>query len=98
LTRSTSNSLPRGYVPADFLPAIWESGRHNGQSFAVPLDTHPFVMYYNVDVCRQAGLLDAGGRLRPLTGPDQIVDGLPCREAGDRLRTASPWRPSVPAR
>src|SRR5882672_1631243 len=65
-----------GVRPADFLPAIWESGRHNGQSFAVPLDTHPFVMYYNVDVCRKAGLLDDSGRLRPLTGPDQLIDAF----------------------
>jgi multiple sugar transport system substrate-binding protein len=40
------------------------------------LDTHPFVMYYNVDVCAKAGLLDSDGRLRPLTGPDQIIDAF----------------------
>jgi multiple sugar transport system substrate-binding protein len=65
-----------GVRPDDFLPALWESGKHNGQNYAVPLDTHPFVMYYNVDVCRQAGLLDDSGRLRPLTGPDQLIDAF----------------------
>jgi multiple sugar transport system substrate-binding protein len=65
-----------GVRPGDFPSAIWESGQYNGQTYAIPLDTHPLVMYYNVDVCRQAGLLDANGRLRTLTGPDEIIEAF----------------------
>jgi multiple sugar transport system substrate-binding protein len=65
-----------GVRPDDFPAAIWESGGHADRIYAVPLDTHPFVMYYNVDVCRAAGLLDDTGRLRPLTGPDQIIEAF----------------------
>jgi multiple sugar transport system substrate-binding protein len=65
-----------GLRPDDFPPDIWESGGYQGRTYAIPLDTHPFVMYYNVDVCRQAGLLGADGRLRPLTGADQIIDAF----------------------
>jgi multiple sugar transport system substrate-binding protein len=62
-----------GVRPTDFPPNIWAQAQHDGRAYAVPLDTHPFVMYYNVDVCRQAGLLDADGTLRPLSGPDQLI-------------------------
>jgi len=37
---------------------IRESTEYNGQSFAVPLDTHALVMYYNKKYLRQAGVLD----------------------------------------
>lgn len=62
-----------GVRPRDFLPAIWEQGQHEGRTYCVPLDTHPLVMYYNVEVCAEAGLLDSAGRLRQLTGPEQII-------------------------
>lgn len=37
---------------------IRESTEYNGQSYAVPLDTHALVMYYNKKHLRQAGVLD----------------------------------------
>lgn len=33
----------------------------DGTVYAVPLDTHPFVLYYNVDIARRAGLLNSAG-------------------------------------
>ncbi|REE81002.1 carbohydrate ABC transporter substrate-binding protein (CUT1 family) [Paenibacillus taihuensis] len=41
-----------------FNPNILASTVYNGHSFAVPLDTHALVMYYNKAYLRQAGLLD----------------------------------------
>ncbi|MBO0794001.1 MAG: extracellular solute-binding protein, partial [Ktedonobacteraceae bacterium] len=65
-----------GIKADDFLPSVWEKAQYNGKVYAVPLDTHPFVMYYNKQVCQQAGLLDSDGKLKPLQGPDAVIDAF----------------------
>ncbi|MBO0795894.1 MAG: extracellular solute-binding protein, partial [Ktedonobacteraceae bacterium] len=65
-----------GITENNFLPGIWQSAQYNGKLYAVPLDTHPFVMYYNTDVCQKAGLLNADGILKPLQGPDALIDAF----------------------
>ena len=45
-----------------------------GRQYAIPLDTHPFVLYYNTDLTEKAGLLDGDGKLKPLDGPDAFLD------------------------
>jgi multiple sugar transport system substrate-binding protein len=65
-----------GITQDTFLPAIWERAQYNGKLYTVPLDTHPFVMYYNVDVCKKAGLLDDAGNLLPIEGPQALLDAL----------------------
>jgi multiple sugar transport system substrate-binding protein len=62
-----------GITPDRFLPEIWDRCVVDGQVYAIPLDTHPFVMYYNTELCRQLGLSDANGDLIPLRGPDELV-------------------------
>ncbi|MGQ4513260.1 extracellular solute-binding protein [Streptomyces sp. DW26H14] len=65
-------------VTADrFTPAAWKKATVNGTVYAVPLDTHPFVLYYNVDLAKKAGLLDTSGNaLKPMKGKAQFVDAL----------------------
>lgn len=55
---------------SSFNANILESTIYDGQSYAVPLDTHALVMYYNKTYLRQAGLLD--GDEKPLIpeGPE----------------------------
>src|SRR5260370_14574062 len=65
-----------GVTENDFLPAVWQRAQFNGKLYAIPLDTHPFVMYYNVDVCRKAGLLDSDNNLKPLQGPEALTDAF----------------------
>lgn len=65
-----------GIGPEHFPPGLWRRSAHGGRLFAIPLDTHPFVQYYNTDVCRAAGLLDDQGRLRTLTGRDDVREAL----------------------
>jgi multiple sugar transport system substrate-binding protein len=65
-----------GITKDKFLPDIWAKGQYNGQTYAIPLDTHPFVMYYNLDICKKAGLLDASGKLKPIVGPDAMLAAL----------------------
>ena len=85
--------------PDKFLPAVWEGMQFEGQAYAIPLDIHPFVLYYNTDVCKQAGLLDANGKLLPLQGPDAVIDAFRRAQAvtgslglSYNTQGVSPWR------
>lgn len=60
-----------GLAASDFNQNAWANQKRGGQNYAIPLDTHPFVLFYNVDVCRKAGLLDGNGQLKPIQGIDQ---------------------------
>ncbi|NJP99519.1 extracellular solute-binding protein [Streptomyces zingiberis] len=47
-----------GVRPEHFPEAIWRRGASGGAQYAIPFDTHPFVLFYNTEVCAKAGLLD----------------------------------------
>jgi multiple sugar transport system substrate-binding protein len=64
-----------GVREQDFPPGIWQRGRVAGEQYAVPLDTHPFVLYYQTEVCEKAGLM-SGGRLKPIEGTEEFADAL----------------------
>jgi multiple sugar transport system substrate-binding protein len=89
-----------GIGPDKFLPEIWEAGKYNGEIYAIPLDTHPQVMYYNTDICKKAGLLDSDGNLKPLVGRDELIDAFEktkeiTKEQGIAFAPADsvvPWR------
>ncbi|WP_211301138.1 extracellular solute-binding protein [Murinocardiopsis flavida] len=57
----------------DFIPRLWKSAQHEGTQFAIPFDTHPFVMFYNIPLAEEAGLLDGDGRLKPLDSAEAFV-------------------------
>jgi multiple sugar transport system substrate-binding protein len=65
-----------GMTADNFRPTAWRKAHTNGTLYAIPLDTHPFVMYYNTDVCKKAGLLDADGQLKNIDGPDGLTGAL----------------------
>ncbi|WP_432886770.1 extracellular solute-binding protein [Kribbella sp. CA-245084] len=86
-----------GVQQSDFLPATWDRCVIDGKLYAVPLDQHPFVLYYNTDICKKAGLLDADGKIKPVKGVDPFLDML--RAVKDvtgkyavSVDTTSPWR------
>lgn len=79
-----------------FLPHVWEQCFFEGQLYAIPLDTHLLVQFYNLDVCRKVGLIDSDDRLVPLDGKDTYVDALREIKAatggyGLSLDTWGPW-------
>lgn len=87
-------------APGDFTPLAFSKAHLNGQLLAIPLDTHPFVQYYNTSVCRKAGLLDGSGQLPPVTGAQAMLTVLRklkkigatpvvCDQVDD---PATPWR------
>lgn len=65
-----------GLAASDFNQNVWANQKRDGNNYAIPLDTHPFVLFYNVDVCRKAGLLAADGSLKPLDGQDAWESAL----------------------
>ncbi|MFC0431423.1 extracellular solute-binding protein [Kutzneria buriramensis] len=81
-----------GLTSDRFPEAVWSRARHNGRTYAVPLDTHPLVLFYNTELCGKAGLLE-NGRLKPIRGPEQLLDAF--GKAGLALaaaRDVNPWR------
>ena len=50
-----------GMGQADYASATWDAVTIDGKQYAVPLDTHPIVLYYNKDALAAAGRLNADG-------------------------------------
>src|SRR5690348_13523305 len=65
-----------GLTADNFTSTAWDKAHTDGRLYAIPLDTHPFVMFYNTDICKKAGLLDSDGSLRSLDGPTALVDAM----------------------
>jgi len=65
-----------GMSPEKFNKRAWEAGLVDGRIYAIPIDTHPWVLFYNTKICGQAGLLDGAGNLKPIQGPDAFTDAL----------------------
>jgi multiple sugar transport system substrate-binding protein len=89
-----------GISPDKFNRQTWEAGLVNGKAYAIPLDTHPFVLFYNTDICKKAGLLD-GDQLRPLEGEAAFVDAMRKAKTASggvggvvaiNNESATPWR------
>jgi multiple sugar transport system substrate-binding protein len=88
-----------GIGPDKFNEAAWKLGTYDGKQYAIPLDTHPFVLYVNTKLAKQAGLLDSGGTLKQLDGPDALLDAFQAvkqktNTPGIVLETrgVTPWR------
>lgn len=58
----------------DFNPSVWERAQYNGEVYAIPLDTHPFIVFYNTDIAEQAGLLGPDGQMVPLDSPEAFLE------------------------
>jgi multiple sugar transport system substrate-binding protein len=90
-----------GLTADKFTPRAWSKATIDGTTYAVPLDTHPFVMFYNRDLARKAGLLDDTGKLKPMSGRQDFLDAITAmKQAGGEYgaissNTADPattWR------
>ncbi|GEK20302.1 extracellular solute-binding protein [Cellulomonas xylanilytica] len=63
-----------GVQESDFLERVWAKGGLEGEQFSIALDSHPFVMMYNLDVAEQAGALGPDGQLAPIESPEQFLE------------------------
>jgi len=59
-----------------FAPAIWGSVGADGSQYAVPIDTHPIVLYYNKDKLAAAGLIGEDGLPKDLDGVENFSAAL----------------------
>ena len=65
-----------GLSKDSFAPAIWDGMQSGGKQYAVPLDTHPIVLYYNKDKLAAAGLIGENGLPSGLNGVDNFNAAL----------------------
>lgn len=90
-----------GVTEKDFAPAVWSRTRHEGTVYAIPLDVHPFIVFYDKKAAEQAGILDTSGELAPMGSPEALLEaGRALAEAtgeagilfGHVTDTAQNWR------
>jgi multiple sugar transport system substrate-binding protein len=90
-----------GVTERDFTPAVWSRTRHDGIVYAIPLDVHPFIVFYDKEAADRAGLLDSAGELAPMGSPEAFLEaGRALAEAtgksgvlfGHVTDTAQSWR------
>ncbi len=91
-----------GLQASDFNSAPWKAQRTDGHNIAIPLDTHPIVMFYNVAVLTKAGLIGANGQIVDLDSMDRfesalaeiskVTKGPAITSANVAGETATPWR------
>ncbi|MGO1200257.1 MAG: ABC transporter substrate-binding protein [Dermabacteraceae bacterium] len=89
-----------GIEQSHFTDALWESCTYEGELFALPLDTHPFIAMFDPDIAERAGVLDADGSI-PIDSPEAMtevgaklaeVTGAQGISFGHLLDTAQAWR------
>jgi multiple sugar transport system substrate-binding protein len=83
-----------GLTPDRFLAKPWQSSRYQGKQYAIPLDTHPFVLYLNTAMAKKAGVLN-----KPLDGPEALLDAFDAVKKATgkggvifETRGVTPWR------
>ncbi|HEY7011099.1 MAG TPA: extracellular solute-binding protein, partial [Jatrophihabitantaceae bacterium] len=90
-----------GMTASRFNQRAWNTGLVDGKIYAIPLDTHPFVCFYNTEVCKKAGLLDRDGKLKLIDGEQAFTEALTKAKAVTKQygatiavvnETATPWR------
>ncbi|QBI53350.1 ABC transporter substrate-binding protein [Streptomonospora litoralis] len=54
--------------------STWDKCTIGGELYAIPLDTHLVVTYFNRDACEKAGVLDADGNLVDTSGEEEFLD------------------------
>ncbi|MFJ8673498.1 ABC transporter substrate-binding protein [Streptomyces sp. NPDC093589] len=74
-----------GVRQTDFTDAVWSRTQYEGRTYAVPLDTHPFIVFYHPEPVRKAGLVTKDGTLDAdaFSSPDRFL------AAGKELAKAS---------
>jgi multiple sugar transport system substrate-binding protein len=70
-----------GLSQSDYAPATWDAVSIDGKQYAVPLDTHPIVLYYNKDLLKKAGVLGDDGRPKGMDSRENFTATLKALKA-----------------
>jgi multiple sugar transport system substrate-binding protein len=77
LDEITADDLAKmGLSSDDFAGSTWDAVTVDGKQYAVPLDTHPIVLYYNRDLLKKAGVLGDDGRPKGMGSKDEFTATL----------------------
>ena len=57
-----------GFDSANYADANWKAAQVDGKQYAIPLDIHSIILYYNKDMLKAAGLLGDDGKPKGLDG------------------------------
>ncbi|MEU3308909.1 extracellular solute-binding protein [Nocardiopsis sp. NPDC006832] len=63
-----------GVTAEDFVPDLWDRCVHDGATYAIPMDTHPVVLFYDTEIAERAGALDGDGHLIGMDSPEGFVE------------------------
>jgi len=63
----------KGFRGEDYLPATWQGGIFQAKRYAVPLDVPQHILYLNVKMMKEAGLVGSDGRPRVPASRDELV-------------------------
>jgi len=87
---------PKGFRTEDYIPATWQGGVYQGKRYALPLDVPQHLLYLNVKVMKDAGLVGADGKPRVPGTRDQLVTMAKQLAKGDTfgfaIGTANPGK------
>jgi multiple sugar transport system substrate-binding protein len=73
---SNAELAAAGLQGGDYLARQWQKSQYRGAAYAVPIDMHPLVLYYNKTLAARAGLLGADGTLAPIEGIAALTDAF----------------------
>jgi len=63
----------KGFRGDDYLPATWQGGTFQGKRYSLPLDVPQHLLYLNVKVMKEAGLVGADGKPKVPASRDELV-------------------------
>jgi multiple sugar transport system substrate-binding protein len=63
----------KGFRAEDYLPATWQGGTFQGKRYSLPLDVPQHVLYLNVKVMKEAGLVAVDGKPRIPSSRDELI-------------------------
>ena len=79
-----------GLSQADYASATWDAVTIDGKQYAIPLDTHPIVLYYNKDLLEKAGVLDENGKPKGMDSREGFTATLQAlKDSGVKFPLAS---------
>src|SRR5262249_24104383 len=68
-----STAGAKGFRGDDYLPSTWQGGLYQGKRYAIPLDVPQHILYLNVKVMRDAGLVGTDGKPKVPGSREELV-------------------------